>query len=54
MDLRCASRLTQRIAAQTLAPPDLSLVSNTLAILPPTPPPPPLPRAWRKQASLPL
>lgn len=31
MDLRCASRLTQRIAAQTLAPPDLSLVSNTLA-----------------------
>lgn len=38
MEFRCASRLTQRTAAQALAPPNLSLVSNTLAILHLTPP----------------
>lgn len=43
MELRCASRLTQRVATQALAPPDLSLVSNTLAILHPTHPLHPFP-----------
>ena len=37
MELLCASRLTQRAAAQALAPPVLSLVPNTLATSPLTP-----------------
>lgn len=37
MELLCASRLTQRAAAQALAPPVRSPVSNTLATSPLTP-----------------
>lgn len=56
MELLCASRLTQRAAAQAQAPPVLSLVPNTLATspLPPSYPPATLPRVSHKQASLSL